>query len=183
MPISEYIMETPRLLLREMQISDAHDMFLLNSDPEVIRYTGDAAFECVAAAKEFLSNYSPYIKYGVGRWIVVRKSDLKILGWCGLKFHPDEGVYDVGYRFFREHWNQGYATESALACLDFGWKKPEIERIIGHAMIENKASIRVFENLGMQYHSNIDMDGFPAVLYEIFQPIQPNYPDPDSDIE
>jgi [ribosomal protein S5]-alanine N-acetyltransferase len=131
----------------------------------------------------FLSNYSPYIKYGVGRWIVVRKSDLKILGWCGLKFHPDEGVYDIGYRFFREHWNQGYATESAHACLEFGWKKPGIKRIVGHAMLENKASIRVFEKLGMQYHSNIDIDGFPAVLYEIPQPIQPNYPDPDSDIE
>lgn len=49
------ILQTPRLLLRELTPADSENLYLLNSDPEVIRYTGDAAFADVEAAKEFLS--------------------------------------------------------------------------------------------------------------------------------
>ena len=52
----EFIFETERLRFRESFPYDAEAMFALNSDPEVIHYTGDAAFESVAAAEEFLGH-------------------------------------------------------------------------------------------------------------------------------
>ena len=42
------------------------------------------------------------------------------LGWCGLKYSPDPGEYDIGFRLFRDYWNRGYATEAATACPEIG---------------------------------------------------------------
>lgn len=82
------VLETERLWLRLMTVADAPHAFELNSDPAVIRYTGDNAFESVEAAATFLGNYKDYEKHGVGRWAVIRKDDEAWLGWCGLNTCP-----------------------------------------------------------------------------------------------
>ena len=61
------IIETPRLLLREFHLSDAEKMYELNSDPEVIKYTGDPPFKSVVETKEFLNQYKDYERNGYGR--------------------------------------------------------------------------------------------------------------------
>jgi RimJ/RimL family protein N-acetyltransferase len=99
-----YILETERCRLREMREEDGPILYRLNSDPEVIRYTGDPPFESEAAAIEFIRNYEAYKKYGMGRWLAERKEDGEILGWCGLKYLPGENQVDLGYRFFRKYW-------------------------------------------------------------------------------
>ena len=95
------ILETNRLYLRELDISDAKDFFLLNQDPEVIKYTGDVAFDHITEAESFLQNYNPYELYGYGRWAVIRKEDEAFLGWCGLKYSTDLDEVDVGFRFYK----------------------------------------------------------------------------------
>ncbi len=127
------IIETERLYLREMALSDAENAYLLNLDPEVTKYTGDIAFESVNAAKHFLENYNHYTKYGFGRWAVINKNDEGFLGWCGLKYSPDTNEYDIGFRLFRNSWNKGYATEAARACLQYGFEKLKINKIVGCA--------------------------------------------------
>jgi len=83
------IISTPRLLLREMTPEDAGNLYYLNLDPEVIRYTGDPPFDSILDAEIFLNRYDHYQKYGFGRWAVIRKLDNAFLGWCGLKYSPD----------------------------------------------------------------------------------------------
>lgn len=56
------ISETPRLILREFELYDANSMWELNSDPEVIKYTGDPPFASIEKAREFLLNYEDYEK-------------------------------------------------------------------------------------------------------------------------
>jgi len=162
-----YRVETERLGLREILVSDAETMFELNSDPEVLRYTGDDPFESVEATREFLENYSDYQRNGFGRWIVVLKATGEILGWCGLKRDRETNEVDIGYRFFRKHWNKGYATEAAKACLVFGFEELKLDKIIGRARKENTASLNVFDKLGMSFKEGFEEDGESWKLYGI----------------
>ena len=112
------IIETERLYLRELNYKDASDFYKLNYDQRVIQFTGDSKFKNIAEAEEFLRNYNEYNKHGFGRWAVILKSEEKFIGWCGLKFN-EEDMVDLGFRFYFDYWNKGYATESAIGCINY----------------------------------------------------------------
>lgn len=162
-----WIAETPRLMLREIVPDDAEQAYLLNLDPEVVKYTGDKPFASVDEARLFWANYEHYGNFGFGRWAVIRKADGEWLGWCGLKYVPEFDEYDIGFRFFRRHWGQGYATEAAQVCLALGFRKFGMNEIVGRAMKENIGSINVLEKIGMQYHSEFELALHPGELYKI----------------
>lgn len=157
--------ETPRLYLREWIIEDAEHFFALNNDPEVIRFTGDPPFESIEATREFVRNYDAFEKEGMGRWVCILKETGENIGWCGLRLKP-EGV-DLGYRFFRKYWNKGFATEAGRACLEYGFNELGLDKIVANAMIENKASSRVMQKLGMRYVGEGIHEGHHSVGYEI----------------
>lgn len=159
----QYELETTRTYLRQFTIDDAHDLYQLNLDPEVLKYTGDKPFGTVDDAKAFLSSYDQYNKYNVGRLAVVVKDTDQFIGWCGLKFDLDQ--YDIGFRLFREYWNQGFATEAAGRCVEYGFNHLGLSEIIGRARKENKASIRVLEKIGMTFKKTFDFDGQEGVIY------------------
>ena len=148
-------------------MSDAESMYALNLDPEVLKYTGDEPFNSIEEARDFIENYKQYQFYGFGRWSVFIKERNEYIGWCGLKYTEDKNEYDIGFRFLKEHWNKGFATETAAACLNFGFENLQIDRIVGRAMSVNFASIKVLEKIGMQFNREFDFDGEPGVIYEI----------------
>jgi RimJ/RimL family protein N-acetyltransferase len=161
------ILKTNRLTLRQLTTDDAESFYLLNNDPEVLQFTGDKPFADVAAARVFLEGYDQYQKYGVGRWAVIRKEDSVFLGWCGLKYTPETNEYDIGFRFFKHYWNKGYATEAAKACLDYGFTVLGLNVIIGRAMKENTASIKVLEKIGMAFYKDFDFEDNEGVVYSV----------------
>ena len=165
------ILETERLYLREIGPEDAENAYLLNLDPEVIRYTGDDPFGSVEEARIFLENYDHYRKYGFGRWAVIRKSDDEFLGWCGLKYTPELDEYDIGFRLFRCYWNRGYATEAAKACLQLGFAQFGMQQIVGRAMSQNHASIRVLGKIGLKFKSTFTFDQEEGVVYSMDNPV------------
>lgn len=158
------IIETKRLILREFSSEDAQFMYDLNLDSEVMKYTGDLPFSSIKESQDFLENYSDYKKNGFGRWVVCLKETDEPIGWCGLKLN-EENIVDLGFRFFKKHWGKGYATESAQACLDFGFQTLDISEIIGRAATENGASVRVLEKLGMEFFKSDDCKGIPNAKY------------------
>ncbi|WP_378173403.1 GNAT family N-acetyltransferase [Aquimarina sp. SS2-1] len=161
------VVETHRLLLREFEVSDAKDLLKLNSDPEVLKYTGDDPFTSVDDARLFLRNYNDYQKNGFGRWAVILKKTHQFIGWCGLKLNEEKQV-DLGFRFYKNEWNKGYATESSKASLKYGYEELDIQEIIGRAALENKASIKVLEKTGMTFWKHTKIDSIPnAVLYKL----------------
>jgi [ribosomal protein S5]-alanine N-acetyltransferase len=161
----DYI-ETERTILRNLTSNDAEDFYALNFDTEVLKYTGDKPFENIQTAKDYLINYDQYEKYGVGRLAVIEKATSKFIGWCGLKYNPDKDEYDIGFRFYRDYWNKGFATETARRCLDYGFKDLGIQRIVGRAMKENISSIKVLEKIEMTFKETFDFDGHDGVIYE-----------------
>ena len=75
---------------------------------------------------------------------------------------------DIGFRFFEEHWNKGFATESAKACIDYGFENLNLKTIIGRAISENIASIKVLEKIGLKFEREFDFDkSNKGVIYRI----------------
>ena len=147
-------------------------VFDLNIDPDVTRYTHDPVKD-LAHAKWVLQTViiPQYVLYNYGRWAVQIKQSGEFIGWCGLKFRPEKKEVDLGYRFKSSAWGQGYATEAALACIKYGFEKHGISRIVGRAVHENLASLRVLEKCGMKYIRDEFVDGQVAKTYEIHNPL------------
>jgi [ribosomal protein S5]-alanine N-acetyltransferase len=146
-----YLFESERFRFRELSGDDAQFGYDLNSDPEVIQYTGDPPFASVEEAREFMTAYTEtYRRYRCGRWGMELKSTGELVGWCGLKFHPNEQVHDVGYRLFKKYWGKGYASEAAQRTIAYGFDDMRLNRIVAHARKENTASIRVLEKCGLK---------------------------------
>jgi RimJ/RimL family protein N-acetyltransferase len=158
------IVTTPRLVLREFALEDAPALYELNSDPEVVKYTGDAPFASVKEAEDFVRGYDHYQEFGYGRWSVILRETGEFIGWCGLSFNELRQV-DIGFRFFRKDWGKGYATESARAALTYGFKELGLVEIVGRAAKANTASIRVLEKLGMVYWKDDTCKGIEDSLY------------------
>lgn len=161
------MIESKRLILRELNFSDSKNFYNLNSDPEVLKYTGDIAFSSISEAESFLINYDDYKRNGFGRWAVISKDSNEFIGQCGLKLN-EEKLIDLGFRFFKNQWGKGYATESARASLEYGFNDLKLNKIIGRAFVDNRASVRVLEKLKMNFWKNDSCNGIEnAVYYKI----------------
>lgn len=164
------IAQTDRLILRLQNFGDAPSLVELHSDREVVRYTGDAPLSNVAEARALLEEkvFPQWKRYKMGRFAVTL-TDGTFLGWCGLKYHPETDEVDLGYRFMKKYWGQGYATESSRASLDYGFQHLKLGRIIAKAMPENTDSIKVMQKLGMTFrgyhHDPTDPHAF--ILYDV----------------
>lgn len=161
------IITTNRLILRELTRSDSFSFFLLNENPNNIKYTGDVAFTSLNESEQFLKNYKEYKKNGFGRWAVIRKQDYKIIGWCGLKKVNDE--IDLGFRFYEEYWNLGYATESAIGVVNYAFDTLRLEKIVARCNPNNIASQRVIEKVGFKFKEQKDHLGISNALIYILQ--------------
>jgi RimJ/RimL family protein N-acetyltransferase len=165
------ILATTRLLLRTFTIADAPLLYQLNSDPEVIRFTYDPLHNLSEAEKIIGQVILPqYALYNYGRWALHVESSMEFIGWCGLKYDVQRDEVDLGYRLMQKHWGQGYATEVAFACIQYGLKKLNLHTIVGKAVKENKASIHVLQKCGMSYTGVKDIGGYPMETYAIHNP-------------
>jgi len=145
---------TDRLQLREMTEADAENIYRLNSTEMVVRYVGEPVLKNVAEALEILrTRILPQYTRGIGRWACELRDGGDFIGWCGLKYMPDEDEYDLGYRFLEQHWGKGYATEAARAVLEYGRNHLPGCRIVGKAFLENVGSIRVLQKIGMRFEA------------------------------
>lgn len=171
MQIPRVILRTPRCTLRHLVPGDAAMMLALHGDPDVMRYLPDKPFASLEAAREFLVSYQDvYRNDGFARWAVVEDATGECVGWCGLRRMPD-GDIDIGYRFFKSAWGRGLATETAKACLEYGFRTLGLKCIVGRADVGNIGSRRVLEKIGMTYECNETSDWLGEVA--LFKAVAP----------
>jgi RimJ/RimL family protein N-acetyltransferase len=165
------IIETERLLLRTFTELDANLIYELNLDPDVTRFTHDPVKDLAHAEEILIKKILPqYALYNHGRLAVHLKPTLEILGWCGLKYRAESNEVDLGYRFQKEFWGKGFATEAAYASIKYGFEKLGLQRIVGRAEFDNISSWKVLENCSMTYIGEQEVAGHPVKTYEIFNP-------------
>lgn len=162
----QIILQTPRLILRRFTEDDAQLILSLNSDPEVLKYLHEPALETEADAKRILTDIIlPQYKNNLGRWAIHTKDSHEFIGWCGLKHRPFIDEIDLGYRLAKKAWGKGYATEAARHTLDYAFNVLQLKLITGRAHIENSASIKVLEKIGMQFIKEELADDCPVRTY------------------
>lgn len=162
-------LETARTYIREFTMEDAEAVLAFSANEDVTKYTGDAGMiSSLEDAKHVISNIwlKEYKQYGYGRWAVVDKTNDKVIGFCGLKYLPEVGMPDVGYRFLPEYWGKGLATETAQACVDFCTNKLGVAKFFGDVMEDNAASVQVLKKLGLNFSGYIEESGHTYMRFE-----------------
>jgi [ribosomal protein S5]-alanine N-acetyltransferase len=160
------IFQTPRLLLRQFTKADAPLILALNSDPEIVKYVHEPTLETEGQAQKILHEIIlPQYRNKLGRWAIHTKHNMDFIGWCGLKYRPELDEINLGYRLMQKAWGKGYATEAAQHSLNFGFNKLNLKLITGRAHIENLASIKVLEKIGMDFIGEGIVDNCPVRTY------------------
>ena len=168
--------ETERLLLRELGLSDAERMFELDSNPNVHLFLGNKPVKHIDESIYQIKNIQQqYIDFGIGRWAVILKETNEFLGWSGIKFITNEinnhkDFYEIGYRFIEKYWGKGYATEAGKAFVDYAFNEMKVEALYAYADAGNKDSRKILEKLGLQYVNSFEYEGESEVWYELKNP-------------
>ena len=162
----QIIFQTPRLILRQFTEGDAPLILALNSDPEIVKYVHEPTLKTEEQAKKILLDIIlPQYKNNLGRWAIHTKDNMDFIGWCGLKYRPELDEIDLGYRLMQKAWGKGYATEAAQHSLNFGFNNLNLKLITGRTHIENLASIKVLEKIGMDFIGEGIVDDCPVRTY------------------
>jgi RimJ/RimL family protein N-acetyltransferase len=146
------VLETERLLLRPVDLSDAPEVQRLASDHEIARNTASIPHPYPEGAAEawirrHLEGPAPNEDITLA---VVRRPEDDLVGVVGLNLRGEHRRGELGYWIGREHWGQGYATEAAARIVRFGFEELELHRIHACVFDRNPASARVLRKLGMR---------------------------------
>lgn len=155
-------LETERLLLRKMRLEDAEDLFEYASDPEVAKYTTWVTHESLADSQRFLNFIlERYPRGEFADWGIIHKTDRKFIGTCGFaEWAIFPNCAEVGYALSRKYWGKGYVPEAVWKLLNFGFETLNLHRIEARCKVENIASARVMEKVGMKFQGI-----FPQQMY------------------
>jgi RimJ/RimL family protein N-acetyltransferase len=165
------ILETERLLLREWRETDVNHYMTL---------AGDVGYNCFSRPGRFLVHTTEeatskvrermllFQQRRLGKFPIFLKASGEFIGTCGMDPFELEGHSEVelGYRLCLNFWGKGYAKEAATAILSYGRSDLKLAKIIAFALPQNKASLRILEQLGFRYLRDFVHAGLPHCLYE-----------------
>lgn len=155
--MAKIITETKRCWLTEITEEHVDGLFELDSDPEVHRYLGNHPIQYKEQAFDVVVHIrKQYIELGIGRWAVIDKSNNGFVGWAGLKrvtetINKHQDYLDLGYRLIRKYWNQGFASECAMASLHYGFEILNEPVIYAAAHVDNLYSNKILTKLGFRF--------------------------------
>jgi len=158
--------DTERLNLRNLKITDVPNMFLMGSDPEVTKMMDYIVFKNEDEAKKWVEG-----KISSDDFAVELKDSHEFVGWIGIGGASDKskGDLDFGYAFLPKHWGHGYAAEALMAVLKLSWQETDAKKIFGECRVENTASRRVMEKCGMKFETVFMEDGHESIRYTIMR--------------
>ncbi|MFB9076970.1 GNAT family N-acetyltransferase [Flavobacterium procerum] len=168
--------ETERLLLRELEFSDADGMFELDSNPNVHLFLGNNPVKNIQESVDMIENIQKqYVDFGTGRWAVVLKETNEFIGWSGIKYityeiNNHKEFYELGYRFIEKHWGKGYALEAGKAFVEHAFNELKAKTLYAYADAGNEKSRKILEKLGFRFVNSFEYDEELEVWYELKRP-------------
>jgi RimJ/RimL family protein N-acetyltransferase len=142
-------LETKRLLLRPMLATDFDALYLIFTDSKVMASFSLERFSHEQMERWLRRNLEHQKEFGYGLFSVILKETGELIGDCGLEQMKDMGAAELGYDFRSDVWNQGYATEAAIAVRDYAFHVLHLPQLISLIRVGNLASKRVAEKVGM----------------------------------
>lgn len=165
------LFETDRLWLRATDVQDARFVLDLLNTPKWHQYIGDRGVRTIEDARRYIQERMlPQLEHlGFGNYTVIRKSDGRKLGSCGLYDREGlEGV-DIGFAFLPDCEGKGYGTESALKMKTLAFEVFGVDRISGITVKENIGSQRLLEKIGLRFveYMHLPNDPEEIMLYRL----------------
>jgi ribosomal-protein-alanine N-acetyltransferase len=163
------LIETPRLIVRELTMDDLEVLTEIYADEETMRFIGRGGVLTREHARRSIEReLANYAERGFGEGATVLRETGETIGICGLIVWPDiDGVeeLEVAYLLARPWWGQGLATEVAGAIRDHARGQLGRDRLVSCIYPDNAASIRVADKIGMRYEKDFDWAGHTLSLY------------------
>ena len=159
------IVETKRLILRELREDDKENLAKVLSDPISMQYYNHPFNE--HEVEEWINwNIENYATYNCGLWAVILKEDGTFLGDCGITMQNIDGeiLPEIGFHIIKEYCNKGYASEAAKACMEYAFDVLGFEQIYSYSTIDNLPSQKVAAKIGMKQHKVFEKNGVHHIV-------------------
>jgi RimJ/RimL family protein N-acetyltransferase len=172
------ILETERLILREIVETDAAFMLDLLNQPSFIKYIGDRNVRNLEQAREFIENRyrASYAEHGFGLYAVELKLQIsdsrfqipnQAIGICGFVKRDTLPDADIGFAFLPQFERKGYAFESADAVMKYGKDVLGLKRVLAITTQNNESSGKLLEKLGFKFDNLIESNGETLKLFSV----------------
>jgi RimJ/RimL family protein N-acetyltransferase len=149
---TDYLFTSPRLGFRNWKEEDIAMMAEINADADVMKYF--PAIQSIGETAAFIEKMQKQMaEKGYCYFAVDKLEDGAFIGFIGLSEKTFEAAFtpciDIGWRLSKKEWNNGYATEGAKRCLEYGLNELNIPKIVAIAPKINTPSERVMQKIGM----------------------------------
>lgn len=163
------ILETDRLILRWLTMSDAPFILSLLNQPSFLRFIGDRGVRSLGDAEQYILQgpIKSYQQLGFGLYLTELRDGNTPIGICGLIKREMLHDVDIGFAFLPQFWSQGYAFEVASAVMIYGTNVLKLRRIVAIVSPDNDRSIRVLEKIGLKFENMMSwpQDGSQLKVY------------------
>lgn len=165
-------LETTRLLLRPVTPEDYQSVFRWCGDPEVNRFMIYPLYHSAEAVRQWLESRNPDAPNDFDYGFVLKETG-ELIGEGGMYYHPEEGLWHIGYNLRADMWGRGLTTEAMKAVIDYVCGIREVRTIEACHAVDNPASGAVMRKLGLTYVCDSQytkQDGsktFPAKTYRL----------------
>lgn len=159
--------------------NDKQELWEIDQDPEVMRYiTGGVITSWKSLETVFIPRIMSYTNAdkGYGVWRVALANTDEFIGQIIVRpmhfFNETPHFHDIelGWRFKRAFWGQGYATEAAVHLMQYMAQRPEVTHISAIAEPENTASTNIMQKLGMKFiHHGIHSDPLGDMAVDLYR--------------
>ena len=160
------VIETKRLEISRLELTDAGFIHQLVNDPDFIHYIGDRQVRTIDDARGYIEKgpLKSYSLNGFGLYSIKVKDSDMLIGICGLIKRTELEDIDIGYAFLSQYRGKGYAYEATEAVLEYGKNELRLKRIIAITTTDNLPSIRLLEKAGFGFEKMILMSGETAEI-------------------
>lgn len=150
-------LNTKRLYLRQMEISDSPSLFKIWSDPDVTKFMNISSFTHESQAKEMIELFEELAQNNKAiRFSMIELNSNELIGTCGFNFIDFENAKaEIGYDIAKAFWGKGYAAEGIIALLHYAFETLELNRIEAKVEPANVNSIKVLQKLNFTFEGTL----------------------------
>jgi len=165
------VLETSRLILRHFKAADLESYAEIVADPDVTRYTTTMGkpLSRSQAWGWMASDLGHWQLRGFGMGAVEERESHMLIGRIGLQYPEGFPDIEVGWMLGKQYWVKGYATEAAIASIQYGFRELDRYDFISMIHPDNASSIRLAERLGEVCEGEVEWFGNKYLLYRIYK--------------
>ncbi len=164
------LIKTQRLLIRPPCETDFADLYKLQSDPQVMQYIGRGIRDQEAVAKGLAQALTHQQKYGFSLGSVFDQASGYFIGRAGLihlGYDDNAKEIEVAYALCPAYWKMGYATEIAMALIEWGFQHLPLDALVAITHPDNQQSQHVLEKAGLRKIKEVEIYNVQHCYYEI----------------